>query len=386
MTTKPPPKMPGQHLREEVESVPLRSFHGAKSLAHEDSMTEPIPEPLGRPTIPQRVSYSDAFSRRGRLYSQLKGIIGLLAVVVIALLASPHSPRGGLVFLEPGNITDILRQVSEIGILSLGMTFVILIAGIDLSVGTVLAFASSLVALMLMRIKFDFPPFLAIALAMAAALLGSGLVGLANGLVIARWKIQPFIVTLATMIGVRGLARWLTSNTNIDIGFGTDTASVFARSLSTKTVVIGSYVVLAIALAALLSKTVFGRYVRAVGDNETAAQYAGLPITRMKILVYTMAGLLAGYSGILHAAQNHQGNPNAGVAYELEAIAAVVIGGTSLMGGSGSIRGTVIGTLIIGMLSNIMRLNNVDNNLEMIIKAIIILAAVRLQQAGRESA
>jgi len=120
----------------------------------------------------------------------------------------------------------------------------------------------------------------------------------------------------------------LTSNTNIDIGFGTDTASVFASSLSTKTVVIGSYVVLAVALAALLSNTVFGRYVRAVGDNETAAQYAGLPITRMKILVYTMAGLLAGYSGILHAAQNHQGNPSAGVAYELEAIAAAVIGGT----------------------------------------------------------
>lgn len=364
----------------------LRSFYRAKNVAHEDSMTDPIPEPLGRRTIPQRGSWSEVFSRRGRLYSRLKGIIGLLAVVVIALLASPHSPRGGIVFLEPGNITDILRQVSEIGILSLGMTFVILIAGIDLSVGTVLAFASSLVALILMRITFSLPQFLAIALAMAAALLGSGLVGLANGLVVARWKIQPFIVTLATMIAIRGLARWLTSNTNIDIGFGTDMASVFASSLSTKTVVIGSYVVLAIALGALLSKTVFGRYVRAVGDNETAALYAGLPITRTIILVYTMAGLLAGYSGILHAAQNHQGNPNAGVAYELEAIAAVVIGGTSLMGGSGSIGGTVVGTLIIGILTNILRLNNVDNNLEMIIKAIIILAAVRLQQAGKESA
>jgi ribose transport system permease protein len=391
ITAKPPPKLPGLHLSlkeelKEAESVPLRSVPGATNLAHEDSMTDPIPEPLGRRTNALGVSWSEVFSRRGRVYSRLKGILGLLAVVVIALLASPHSPRGGLVFLEPGNITDILRQVSEIGILSLGMTFVILMAGIDLSVGTVLAFASSLVALMLVRITIALPQFLAIALAMAAALLGSGLVGLANGLVVARWKIQPFIVTLATMIGIRGLARWLTSNTTIDIGFGTDVASVFASSLSTKTVVIGSYIVLAIALAALLSKTVFGRYVRAVGDNETAAQYAGLPITRMKILVYTMAGLLAGYSGILHAAQNHQGNPNAGVAYELEAIAAVVIGGTSLMGGSGSIGGTVVGTLIIGILTNILRLNNVDNNLEMMIKAIIIVAAVRLQQAGKESA
>jgi ribose transport system permease protein len=349
-------------------------------------MTDPIPEPLSRRAVRQGASYSEVFSRRGRVYSQLKSVIGLLAVLVIALLTSPHSPRGGLVFLEPGNITDILRQVSEIGIISLGMTLVILTAGIDLSVGTVLAFSSSLVALTLTRITFGLPQFVAIALAMAAALFGGGLVGLANGLIIARWKIQPFIVTLATMIGIRGLARWLTSNTNIDIGFGTDLAARFASSLSTKTVVIGSYVVLAIVLAALLSKTVFGRYVRAVGDNETAAQYAGLPITRMKILVYTMAGLLAGYSGILHAAQNHQGNPNTGVAYELEAIAAVVIGGTSLMGGSGSIGGTVVGTMIIGILTNILRLNNVDNNLEMIIKASIILAAVRLQQAGKESA
>jgi ribose transport system permease protein len=349
-------------------------------------MTDPIPGSLNRRAVPQGVWNSEILSRRGRVYTRLKSVIGLLAVLLIALLASPHSPRGGLVFLEPGNITDILRQVSEIGILSLGMTFVILTAGIDLSVGTVLAFASSLVALMLTRITFGLPQFVAIAVAMATTLLGGSLVGLANGIIIARWKIQPFIVTLATMIGIRGLARWLTSNTNIDIGFGIDPASVFSSLLSTKTVVIGSYVVLAFILAALLSKTVFGRYVRAVGDNETAAQYAGLPITRMKILVYTMAGLLAGYAGILHAAQNHQGNPNTGVAYELEAIAAVVIGGTSLMGGSGSIGGTVVGTLIIGVLTNILRLNNVDNNLEMIIKAIIILAAVRLQQAWKESA
>jgi ribose/xylose/arabinose/galactoside ABC-type transport system permease subunit len=212
------------------------------------------------------------------------------------------------------------------------------------------------------------------------------LVGLTNGLLIARWRIQPFIVTLATMIGIRGLARWITSNTNIDMGFGSDLASLFAGALSTKTVVIGSYIFLSLALGALLSKTIFGRHVRAVGDNEKAAMYAGLPIVKTKILAYAMTGLLAGYSGVLHAAQNHQGNPNSGMAYELEAIAAVVIGGTSLMGGSGSISGTVVGTLIMGVLTNILRLNNVDNNLEMIAKGGIILAAVWLQQAGKESA
>jgi len=347
-------------------------------------MSDPFPETLNANTRSSTVRYSDIV--HGRLYSRLKGVVGLFAVLLLALIFSPHSVHGGLIFLEPGNITDILRQVSEIGIISLGMTFVILTGGIDLSVGTVLAFSSSIVALQLSRVNLHLSALFAITVAILAAVCGGMLVGLTNGVLIARWRIQPFIVTLATMIGVRGLARWMTSNTNIDIGFGKDLASVFAAALSTKTVVIGSYIVLALGLAALLSRTVFGRYVRAVGDNEKAAQYAGLPIKKTKILAYTMTGILAGYSGVLHAAQNHQGNPNSGVAYELEAIAAVVIGGTSLMGGSGSISGTVIGTLIMGILTNILRLNNVDNNLEMIAKAGIILAAVWLQQAGKEAA
>jgi ribose transport system permease protein len=349
-------------------------------------MTDFFRESPNPRAVSERVWYSETLLRRGPLYSRLKSVLGLLAVLLMALVASPHSPRGGLIFLESGNITDILRQVSEIGIISLGMTFVILTGGIDLSVGTVLAFASSVVTLVLTRVTLNLPAPVAIGLAMAAALLGGVLVGLINGVIIARWRIQPFIVTLATMIGIRGLARWLTSNTNIDVGFGTDLASVFASVLSTKTVVIGSYIVLSIALGLVLSKTIFGRYLRAVGDNEKAAKYAGLPIGGTKILAYAMTGLLAGYSGVLHAAQNHQGNPNSGVAYELDAIAAVVIGGTSLMGGSGSIIGTVVGTLIMGVLTNILRLNNVDNNLEMIAKAVIILGAVWLQGAGKESA
>jgi ribose transport system permease protein len=324
--------------------------------------------------------------KRLRLHPGVQRAIGLAAVLLIALLASPASVRGGLLFLQPGNITDILRQVSEIGIISLGMTFVILTGGIDLSVGTVLALSSSVVGLMTAQVLFSFSPGLAILFATLMAVAAAAAVGLVNGLIVARMRLQPFIVTLATMIGIRGLARWLTSNSNIDIGFGTDVASVFARAFSSKTVVIGSYLVLAALAAGLLSRTVFGRYVRAIGDNEQAALYAGLPIRKVKIVVYTLAGVLAGYAGVLHAAQNHQGNPNSGVAYELDAIAAVVIGGTSLMGGSGSIGGTVIGTLIMGVLTNILRLRNVDANVEMMTKAVIIIAAVWLQQAGKERA
>ncbi len=201
-----------------------------------------------------------------------------------------------------------------------------------------------------------------------------------NGTCVALLKVQPFVVTLATMIGIRGLAKWLTGNANIDIGFGADVAARFAESFRTKPVVIGTWVVLAAILGFVLQRTVFGRHVRAVGDNETAALYAGLPIRSVKIWVYTLAGLLSGVAGVLYAAENHQGNPNAGIAYELDAIAAVVIGGTQLSGGSGSISGTIIGTLTIGVLTNMLRLNNVDSNIEMMLKAVIIVLAVTISR------
>jgi ribose transport system permease protein len=301
-----------------------------------------------------------------------KAPFSLLIVVVLALLATPTR-----IFLDPGNLTDILRQVSVTGIIALAMTFVILTAGIDLSVGSTLALATSVVAMGLNRTNI--PAAILMALAASAA------VGAINGTCVALLKIQPFVVTLASMIGIRGLAKWLTGNANIDIGFGRDTAARFAELFRTKPMVIGTWAVLAVVFWFVLQRTVFGRHVRAVGDNEHAALYAGLPIRAAKIWVYTLAGLLAGVGGVLYAAENHQGNPNAGVAYELDAIAAVVIGGTSLAGGSGSIGGTIAGTLTIGILTNMLRLNNVDSNVEMMLKAVIIILAVTVQKRSPTS-
>jgi ribose transport system permease protein len=305
----------------------------------------------------------------------MKSLGALAGLIVLAVLISPTAGDGSRIFLQAGNLTDILRQMSLIGMLSLSMTLVILTGGIDLSVGSLLALSSSLTAMWLTRGYSH-----SMAIAIAVAVLASTLAGALNGVVIALTGMQPFIVTLASMIGIRGLAKWLTNNQNIDIGFGHDLAAEFAAIFRQKALVIGSYVASAAIFWTLLARTVFGRHVRAVGDNEKASRYAGLPVRRTKVWVYALSGLLSGFAGVLYAAENHQGNPNAGVAYELDAIAAVVIGGTRLSGGKGSISGTIVGTLIMGVLTNMLRLNNVDSNVEMMIKAVIIVLAVAAQR------
>lgn len=302
---------------------------------------------------------------------------------MIAVLVSPHARDGSNIFLQGGNLTDVLRQMSVIGIIALAMTYVILTAGIDLSVGSTLALATSLVATYVVR-PGPVSLFLHAAIAIAIAVGASALVGVVNGVTISALRIPPFIVTLASMIGIRGLAKWLTNNENIDIGFGADAAARFADVINSKTAILGTFGILALIFWVVLERTVFGRYVRAIGDNEKAGRYTGLPIRRIKIWVYALTGLLTGIAGVLYAAENHQGNPNAGVAYELDAIAAVVIGGASLAGGSGSIGGTVVGTLIMGILTNILRLKNVDSNVEMMVKAVIIVLAVAIQKSGKK--
>ncbi|HTM50425.1 MAG TPA: ABC transporter permease [Bryobacteraceae bacterium] len=321
---------------------------------------------------------------RRRRWRDLQSVAGLAGIVLLAVALSPMAADGSRIFLQAGNLTDILRQISVIGIIALAMTFVILTAGIDLSVGSILALSTAVVAMTLTRAGAQMGYGGHILMAILAALGACAAVGALNGAVIAWLGIQPFVVTLASMIGIRGLAKWMTGNANIDIGFGQDVAAAFADLFRRKAVVIGSYLVLSAAFWLVLARTVFGRHVRAIGDNELAGRYTGLPIRRVKVWVYSLSGLLSGLAGVLYAAENHQGNPNAGVAYELDAIAAVVIGGTRLAGGAGSITGTIVGALTIGVLTNMLRLNNVDSNVEMMIKAVIIVLAVAVQRQGGE--
>jgi ribose transport system permease protein len=314
-----------------------------------------------------------------QMLRRAQSIIGLVGILLISIILN------GRTFLDPGNLTDVLREMSIIGIMALAMTFVILTAGIDLSVGSILALSTCVLAQVLVKWHAEIGFGTRIALAILAAVGISGLAGALNGFLIASLRVPPFIVTLASMIGIRGLAKWLSKNATTDIGFGeADAAARFAEIFGSKPVMIGTFVGLAAMFWLLLRRTVFGRYVRAIGDNEKAALYSGLPITSVKIAVYTLSGMLAGIAGVLHAARGHQSNPNAGMGYELDVIAAVVIGGTSLAGGRGSIAGTVIGTLIMGVLTNLLGLQNVDDNVKMMIKAVIIILAVWAQRRKNE--
>ncbi|MCC6680643.1 MAG: ABC transporter permease [Phycisphaeraceae bacterium] len=278
------------------------------------------------------------------------------------------------IFLKIENLTDLLRANSPVAIIALGMTFVILTGGIDLSVGSTIALSAVVCATLLVEQQTS------MATAMIASMVAGGLVGLVNGGLIALLRIQPFIITLATMIGIRGLARLVVNNEQIGlVGGQSDSAIHFAHIMSQKSVVIGAFLLLAIAFGLLLWGTVLGRYVRAMGDNARAAQYAGLPTRRVLAAVYTLTGLLAGVAGVFTCARTNNGNPNEGIAAELSVIAVVVIGGTSLAGGRGSVTGTVIGALVIAILTNILGLNNVDANVQSMIMALVIILAVVAQ-------
>ena len=312
-----------------------------------------------------------------RLRPRLSGIVGLAAVLLLAIVTSPM--RGGRpVFLDVGNLADILRQVAEKGILAAGMTPVIISGGIDLSVGSILALAATLAGSLLMGGGMGVWP-------MAGIVLAAGcLCGLVSGFVVTRWRIQPFVATLAMMSAARGIARYLSGGAAIPLGFGGGGAPESFRALAAPVVpyVPVPALVFLVSVAGiwvLMSRTRAGRYLYAIGDSEQTARLAGVNVGLHKTSPYVLCAGMAALAGIIHCAQLEQGNPNDGVGYELDAIAAVVIGGTSLSGGVGTVGGTLVGTLIIGIINNSMGLNNVDANLQLILKGAIILAAVWLQ-------
>jgi len=322
-----------------------------------------------RPIVDELGRTPAAFRRLGRPF------LTLIFVIVLATIFSP-TRDGYPIFWNTGNLLNIARQISETGILAIAMTLVIIAGGIDLSVGSLLALSGTAFAVLFVRTSIPLPVALTATLAITTAF------GLMNGMTISRLRMQPFIVTLAAMIGSRGLARWYVDNATLQVGFGTDYVDQVIAFVAQKKIVVSAFIVTAVMGHGLLRHTRFGRYLVAVGGSEPAARLSGINVGWVQMRVYALSGFLAGVAGILHCCQNHQGSPNAGVGYELDAIAAAVIGGTSLAGGRGSVLGTVVGTLALGVLSNLLGLRNVDENMQWMLKAVIIIAAVWLQTAG----
>ncbi|TXY07793.1 ribose ABC transporter permease [Vibrio mimicus] len=301
-----------------------------------------------------------------------KSLIALLFLVVVVSFLNPN-------FFTVDNILNILRQTSVNAIIAVGMTLVILTAGIDLSVGSVLAlcgaFAASLIAM-------EVPVLVAV----PTALLAGAALGAISGIIIAKGKVQAFIATLVTMTLLRGVTMVYTDGRPISTGF-TDTADTFAWFGTGYALGIPVPVWLMVVVFAgawyLLNHTRFGRYVYAVGGNESATRLSGINVDRVKIGVYAICGLLAALAGIIVTSRLSSAQPTAGMGYELDAIAAVVLGGTSLMGGKGRIMGTLIGALIIGFLNNALNLLDVSSYYQMIAKAVVILLAVLVDNKNK---
>jgi ribose transport system permease protein len=319
------------------------------------------------------------------LVVRFQSVIGLVLVLIGGVVFSPVR-HGQIIFLSPDNIANIIRAISETGIIALGMTFVIITAGIDLSVGAMLGLNSVLTAMLMTTTNFGLVPTLLVVLLAGTAF------GALQGLISIRFRLESFIVTLAGLQMARGLALILSGNVYINISYGDGPGlapPVFAllgERLFHNVVPVATLVFVALAVVATiaLNTTRFGRYVFAVGGNERAARLSGIPVAGVKVAVFAITGFASAAAGIVHAGQFNFGSANDGSGYELTAIAAVVIGGTSLFGGAGSMIGTIAGSVMLGALANILQLNNVNASLQLLATgAIIVLAAALQTMVGR---
>lgn len=290
----------------------------------------------------------------------------LVALFIGLAIASPH-------FLTGPNLSTVVRQTAVINIMALGMTLIIIAGGIDLSVGSILAFGG-FVGTLSMAKGYSIPSAIAIGI-------GAGtLCGLLNGALIARLKVNPFIVTLGTMGIFRGVTLLISNGLPVHeiplkfayLGSGTDMFGI--------PIVLWILLLCAVAMHILLEHTRLGRYAFSIGSNPDAAFYAGIPITFNIISVYAIAGGLTGLSGMIEASRLMSGQPTAGQGYELEAIAAVVIGGGSLRGGEGSVLGTLVGAFIMGLLSDGSDLLGINPYWQQVIIGAVIILAVWLDE------
>jgi ribose transport system permease protein len=320
-------------------------------------------------------------SRRGGVMSgPFLRLLGLIVAFVILCLVGVIT--AGDRFADVDNVLTILRAAAVIGVVSVGMTFVIIGGGIDLSVGAIVALSSVwATTLATQQLAEDFHWIIMV---ITAILVGAG-TGLVNGLVIAYGKLAAFIATLAMLAAARGLAEIL-SNKRTQIVRDQGFLDFFSGDVLGIPTLVIMFALVAVVGWILLNRTTFGRRTFAVGGNAEAARLAGIRVQRHTVLLYVLSGVACGIAAVMLMARTTTGSATHGILYELDAIAAVVIGGTLLIGGRGTIVGTVLGVLIFTTLGNVFTLNNLSSSAQAVARGVIIVLAVLLQQqlAGRE--
>ena len=296
-----------------------------------------------------------------------------IVLVIILMILSPNA------FAKPRNLINVVKQASINGVLACGMMFVIIAGGIDLSAGSVVAL-SGVVAAYLAQMQ-GLPIFVPI-----LGALGTGaLIGLVNGFGAAYAELPPFIITLATMSIVRGAALILSGGSPV-FGLQEQFEGIAGISIANVIPILVLYFLLiAVFSGFILNKTVFARHVYAIGGNSITAKVSGINVKSMLLRVYIICGVFSGIAGLLIASRTMQGSPTVGVGYEMDAIAAVVIGGVSMSGGSGKWYGTIIGALLLALISNGLDILGVSSNFQQIIKGIIIAVAVYLDLRGKKT-
>ena len=323
-------------------------------------------------TTSLKVPASQSRSAHMRDIYRRYGIVAVLIVLCIVLSFANQY------FLTLGNIADILRQTSINGILAVGMTYVVLTAGIDLSVGSTLALAGIISASLVTG-----PHPHGAAIGLAAGLAVGAAIGAINGLLVARLSIPPFVATLGMLSAARGLTYIYNDGmpvTDLPDGY----LSIGTGAIAGIPVPIIVFALVVVLFWFVLRYTTYGRYVYAVGGNAKSAKTSGISTGKILFSVYVIGGLLAGLAGIILAARTTSALPQAGVSYELDAIAAVVIGGTSLSGGTGSLGGTVVGALLIGVINNGLNLLGVSSYYQQVVKGVIIVGAVLLDASRKK--
>ncbi len=297
----------------------------------------------------------------------------VIALVIISAAMSFANPN----FFTVPNLVNVVRQISINGILAVGVTFVLLTGGVDLSLGSVVALAGVVAA------SAAHPNQYPVVVPLALGVLTGAACGAVNGFVVTKGRVAPFIATLGMMTVARGLALVVSGGRPVS-----DLSRAFTRlGGDVAGIPIPAIVLAVIALLSFvfLKNLRLGRYIYAVGGNESAARASGIHVGAVKLFAYTVCGALAGVAGVVLAARITTGQPNAGVGYELDAIAAVVIGGTSLSGGVGGVGGTILGSLLMGVINNGLDLMNVTSYYQSIVKGIIIVGAVLLDRTREKS-